>query len=419
MPIIPPDLLNRLPLLSRTAVPPSTIEVSRGNAITLLKNGGELFPALVAAIDSATHDVCIETYIFCDDTAGELIANALKSAARRGVSVRVVVDGVGMGATSPLFLDALKQAGVELAIFRPEREFFSLRRSRLRRMHRKISLIDGRIGFVGGINLLDDMTDALSTTHPRYDYAVKIEGPLLADIYLAVNRLWRVLSRAKLQRKERQLNQSQPAHALYVPGNIAAAGTLNAKFLVRDNFRFRRAIEQEYLAAISAAQKNILMVSPYFLPGRAMRHALRDAAKRGVGVTLLLQGRADHPLMQLATRALYDQLLVAGVQLYEYGVSMLHGKVAVIDDEWATVGSSNLDPFSLLLNREANVIVLNSKFALELRDSVFAEIAANAGQMKVTDWQHRSRWARIQSWSAYGLAKFIAGWIGFKNEWRG
>ncbi len=417
MPAISPQLLNLLPSLLRTAAEPSSIKISNGNLLTLLKNGGEFFPALAAAIDLATHDISIETYIFHDDAAGALIANALKNAARRGVSVRVVVDGVGLGNTPPFFFEALKQAGVELAIFRPERKFFSFRRSRLRRAHRKIAVIDSRIGFVGGINLIDDMTGALSTTHPRYDYAVRIEGPLLADIYRAVNRLWRVLSWAKLRREQRRVHQPRQTATLLAPDSIAPVGEMDAKFVVRDNFRFRRAIEQEYLSAISAAQKSVLIVSPYFLPGRTMRHALRDAAKRGVAVTLLLQGRADHPLMQLATRALYDKLLGDGVQLYEYKISMLHGKVAVVDDAWATVGSSNLEPFSLLLNREANVVVLDRKFAVQLRDSVLAEIAANAEQMQLTHWQHRSAWARMQSWGAYGLAKFVAGWIGFKNDW--
>ena len=251
MPVISPfpsQLLNRFPSLLRTAAQPSATTISHGNRVGLLKNGGEFFPALIAAIDSANHDVSVETYIFRDDAAGGLIADALKNAARRGVSVRVVVDGVGVGATPPVFLDALKQAGVELAVFRPEREVFNFRRSRLRRAHRKIAVIDGRIGFVGGINLLDDMTDSLSTTHPRYDYAVKIEGPLLADIYPAVNRLWRVLSWAKLQREQRRLDRAQPQ---FVPDNITPMGEMDAKFVVRDNFRFRRAIEQEYLAGFS------------------------------------------------------------------------------------------------------------------------------------------------------------------------
>ena len=172
----------------------------------------------------------------------------------------------------------------------------------------------------------------------------------------------------------------------------------------------------EYQSAIAGAAKKILIMSPYFLPGRALRRALREAAKRGVVVTLLLQGRADHPLMQLATRALYDQMLRAGIQIYEYEISMLHGKVAVVDDAWATVGSSNLDPFSLFLNREANVIVFNADFAKQLRGSIESEIAINAKQMQALDWQCRSLWARIQSWLAYGFTKTVAGWVGIKGD---
>lgn len=410
MPTIASRILNRLPLRKTRQDFPGIAAIRRGNAITLLKNGFEFFPALAAAIDSATHDIRIETYIFRDDAAGLMIADALKRAAKRGVSVRVVVDGIGIGDTPAAFFIALKQAGVELAIFRPERKFFNFRKSRLRRVHRKVALVDGRIGFVGGINLLDDLTDSLSDSAPRYDYAVQVEGPLLADIYPAVNRLWQVLLWSSLR---------QQKTALYVPDQIAPAGEMAAKFVVRDNFRYRRSIEYEYLSAITSATKSILIVSPYFLPGRIMRRALREAARRGVAVTLLLQGRADHALLQLATRALYDQLLNAGVSIYEYERALMHGKVAVVDDDWATVGSSNLDPFSLFLNREANVIVLNAGFANQLRDSVVAEMGQGARQMQVSDWRRRGICLRAKSWLAYGMARLIAGAIGFKNEWGG
>ncbi len=422
---MPSPLLQKIPLLKKlqpalNSATPKGDEFSGGNSITLLKNGAEFFPSLITAIDSATRDVRIETYIFDDDAAGQQIGDALKSAARRGVPVRVVVDGLGSGRTPATFFDGLKQAGVEFAVFRPERNVFNFKRSRLRRVHRKIALIDGRLGFVGGINLIGDLTQALSDTEPRYDYTVRIEGPLLVDIYAAVNRLWRVLlwSSPSLS-LSRSFPQRHKGDSLYSPDEIAPAGDMDARFVVRDNFRYRRSIEDEYLNAIQSATQQVLIVSPYFLPGRKLRRALRDAAARGVAVTLLLQGRADHVLLQLATRALYAHLLEAGVIIYEYEIAMLHGKVAVIDQAWATVGSSNLDPFSLFLNREANVIVRNSAFVNQLRDSVNAEIKRGALQLQAPAWQRRSAWSKAQSWCAYGFARLVAGWVGFRSEWGG
>ncbi len=407
---MPSRVLKNIPSRKRRQPPPASAAVTSNNSIVLLKNGSDFFPSLLTAIDSATHDIRIETFIFRDDAIGQHIATALKNAAGRGVSVRLVIDGMGLWGTHESFLNSFKQAGIELAIFRPERRFFSFKKGRLRRVHRKIALIDGRIGFIGGINLIGDLTEAMSDTEPRYDYAVRIEGPLLEDVYVAVNRLWRVLQWSSLR------HQLEP---LYSPVNIAPAGEMDARFVVRDNLRYRRSIEDEYMSAITSAKKTILIVSPYFLPGRILRTELREAAKRGVAVTLLLQGRADHPLLQLATRALYESLLDAGVIIYEYEIAMLHGKVAVIDDGWATVGSSNLDPCSLFLNREANIVVLSSGFANELRESVNAEITRGGRRLQIHDWQRRGRWARIKSWSAYGLAQLIAGWVGFQNEWGG
>ena len=140
------------------------------------------------------------------------------------------------------------------------------------------------------------------------------------------------------------------------------------------------------------------------------------AAGRGVRVELLLQGVADHPFLQLATRALYDQLLHAGVTIYEYDVAMLHGKIAVVDDRWATVGSSNLDPFSLVLNREANVVAVDETFAKTLRTSVEEEIAAHARRCHVADWQHRGWWSRVKSWAAFQFFRLVGGVFGLKHD---
>ncbi len=379
-----------------------------GNRITLLKNGGEFFPALAAAIDSAKIDVRIETYIFHDDASGRAIAAALMRAVQRGVPVYLLVDGFGSRDTPAHFFAAMASAGVMLQVYRPDPRLRTFRKSQLRRVHRKIALIDGRVGFVGGINLIGDLSEALSDTEPRYDYAVQIEGPLLAEIYPLVQWLWRLLQWWKAR--------AHVARLPVPPVSPLAVGNMSAAVIARDNFRHRRDIERAYLGAMAGATQNILIVSSYFLPGRQVRRALTDAAARGIKVTLLLQGRADHPLMQMATRALYTQLLCADVEIYEYEIAMLHAKVAVVDDIWATVGSSNLDPFSLLLNREVNIVVADRAFATTLRTSVMQEIARGATKLDTADWQKRSWWHRVKTWLAYGFTRLMAGWAGLKDD---
>lgn len=388
-----------------------------GNRITLLKNGTEFFPALLKAIDAATIEIRLESYMFRDDVTGIQIADALTRAAKRGVTVQMLIDGVGSYKTPRTFFEAIERTGVEIVVFRPEIQFFNMKRSRLRRFHRKIGLVDGRVGFVGGINLVDDMTECLSEC-PRYDYAVQVEGPVLADIYLEMMHLWRAASWWKLgRRNQRAPLPNVPKH---VPATLlreALVGDVNAYFVVRDNFRHRRDIEHAYLMAIRNARHDILITSPYFLPGRHFRRELMAARLRGAKVTLLLQGRADHPLLRQATRALYTQMLGAGINIYEYHRSMLHGKVAVVDDTWSTVGSSNLEPFSLFLNREANVVVLDAKFAGELRASVMEEIQLHATKLDPTDWQKRGWQDRAATWFAYGLARWMMGRLGFAKRW--
>lgn len=380
-----------------------------GNQITLLKNGSDFFPAIIDAIHAATIEVRVETYIFLDDEQGHAIAAALAAAATRGVAVHVIVDGIGSRDTEKSFFENLRKSGAKVLYFRPETSWLKFRKSQLRRIHRKIILIDGVVGFVGGINLLHDMTDSMSDIHPRYDYAVKVTGPVLADIYPSVLQLWRVVALQKWGRRT-------PLPTITVARS--EVGTMPAKFVQRDNLRHRAEIEREYLRAIAAARERVLIVSPYFLPGRRLRLSLASAAKRGVAVSLLLQGRADHPLLKLATGALYHGLLRAGVRIFEYEKSMLHAKVAAIDDQWATVGSSNLDPFSLFLNREANIVIDDRAFAQALRHSVEAEIADGASETKPGDWHQRTRWQRPLTWFAYRFARLVSGWVGLKGERR-
>ena len=379
-----------------------------GNRVTLLRNGAEFFPALVAAIDSASEDVRLEAYIFAGDAAGRAVGEALKRAARRGAKVRLMIDGFGSRDLTPAFLDNLRDAGVVVQRFRPERGWFSFRRSRLRRLHRKIALVDARVGFVGGINILDDHSGH-GHEAPRYDYAVRVEGPLLADIYPVVHRLWWL--EATLSRKDRQPG--------FIPPVVHAgpAGDTTAAFVFRDNFRHRHDIEAMYLEVIRGARREILIACAYFMPGWRMRHELMEAAARGVRIALVVQGWSDHKVFQKASRVLYGALLDHGIEIYEYERSELHAKAAVVDGRWATVGSSNLDPFSLFLAREANVAVFGEPFAGEVRDSIDHEIHLGARAVPRLLWRRRPWLERVAGWLAYGYARLAMGIAGIGRRW--
>ncbi|MBK6632610.1 MAG: cardiolipin synthase ClsB [Betaproteobacteria bacterium] len=379
-------------------------EFQPGNAITLLETGSVYFPALLAAIDAAQREFLLETYIFEADTTGRMVAAALCRAAQRGVTVRVLVDGFGAPDFAGSLRPLLEAAGVQVLIYRPEIARFRLRRHRLRRLHRKLAVADGRAAFVGGINIIDDL-GALHPETPRYDYAVRIEGPLLAPIHASVRQLWGLVAWAGFRRRLRQ----PPAAATVAEPR----GTMRAAFLVRDNLRHRRDIEEAYLEAIEKAREEIILANAYFLPGLRFRRALMEAAGRGVRIIVLLQGRVEYALQHYATQALYGALLEGGVRIFEYHRSFLHAKVAVVDGSWATVGSSNIDPFSLLLAREANIAVSDPVFATELRASLDAAMQAGARELRREDWRRKSWLHRLTSWMAYGVVRLMIGIAGY------
>ena len=374
-----------------------------GNRIELLEGGAAYFPALIADLDAASREIHLESYIFEPDATGMAVIEALSRAAARGVQVRLLLDGFGARRFPVELAARLRLAGVALLFFRRELGTFRLRRHRLRRMHRKVAVIDARVAYVGGINVIDDL-NTMPGAGRRHDYAVRVQGPLLADIYTSVRRLWLKVRWSQLGRRPRRT----PA----LPVSSNPAGNQIAAFLERDNLRHRRDIEDAYLKAIRAARREIWLANAYFLPGRRFRQALVDAAARGVRVVLILQGRSDHRWFQLVERALYRYFLESGIEIHEFHVSELHAKAAVIDDTWATVGSSNIDPFSLVLAREANVVVTDPAFATRLRDSLDQARSRGAHQIRRRDWRHIPWHARFASWALYGLARLLLGWLG-------
>src|SRR3981081_503428 len=258
-----------------------------GNRLTLLKNGAQYFPALVAAIDAAREEVFLESYIYEDDQTGSLVNDALARAAARGGGTHLLIDGFGAREFPQRFRRALAQAGAKLLVFRPQRTALP-RRNRLRRMHRKLAAVDGRVAFVGGINMVDyyEARAEDPSAAPRYDYAVRIEGPLAHDVRAAAARLSHDVAWAAERRRER-VDAGPPAQ----PG----IGAQRAALVIRDSTRHRRDIEHAYLRQLAEARVGVLIASAHFFPGRLFRRALRAAAARGVRVRLLLQGKIEYP----------------------------------------------------------------------------------------------------------------------------
>lgn len=378
-----------------------------GNKVILLRNGTDYFPALQQAIEAAQYEIHLQTYIYEVDQVGRTIAEALKRAVGRGVNVCLLLDGFGCKELPKHFVLELQVAGVEVLFYRPKVSPWTLKRRRLRRLHRKVAVIDGRIAFVGGINIIDDM-NAPDHTPPRVDYAVSVEGPLLTMIRASTRRLWRRTAWARLLQVDagRMKGRLRPK----------IAGTMWAAYVVRDNIWHRRDIENAYLEAIDSARSEIVIANSYFLPGIRFRRALVGASRRGVRVVLLLQARVEYLLLNYASRALYDQLLDAGIEIHEYQKSFMHSKVAVIDGHWATVGSSNIDPFSLLFAREANVVVDDAGFANELRQDIERSIQSGARHVSSADWRRTHFGLRLTARVLYSLIRLFMGVIGYPER---
>jgi cardiolipin synthase len=374
-----------------------------GNAIRLLRNGAEYFPALAQTLDEAQREIYLESYIFEDDAAGRQIAESLKRAAQRGIAAHLLIDGFGSRNLPERFISDLEQSGVRVLVYRPETVHPWLMRHRLRRLHRKLAVVDARIGFIGGINVIHDMHTP-GHTPPRYDYAAKVQGPVVADIHKATQRLWAVVTWSQFKKSGRPKSR--------IRADPTPCGQQTAQLIVRDNLRHRSDIEEAYLEAIAGARSEILIASPYFLPGLNFRHLLIDAAQRGVRVILLLQARVEYLLLHFASRALYGAFLDHGVEIWHYHKSFMHAKVAVVDGIWATIGSSNIDPFSLLLAREANLIIRDADFARTLREDVERAMQEGASRIYSESWRAQPLLTRALTWSSYGLSRLLTG-IGY------
>jgi cardiolipin synthase len=350
-----------------------TPDWSPGNRVELLENGEAFFPAVFEAIAGARIEILIETFILFEDKVGLALRDRLIEAARRGVRVDVTVDDWGSPDLSPAFVGTLLEAGVGFHVYAPKPRLLGMRTNLIRRMHRKLVVVDGRCAFVGGINY---SADHLADFGPesKTDYAVRLHGPIADQIRRFARQALEPARRGWWPgRREDRVKAAAAAAA--AAAAEPAPGVARVRFVTRDNADHPDDIERHYRIAIRAARHDITIANAYFFPGYLLLHGLRRAAHRGVRVRLLLQGQPDMAIVVFAARLLYAHLLRAGVEIHEYRERPFHGKVAVVDDEWATVGSSNLEPLSLTMNLEANVVILDRGFNTRLRASLDALIA--------------------------------------------
>jgi len=368
-----------------------------GHSVRLLENGEEYFPAVFDAIRSARHEVILETFILFEDKVGWALHAALLEAARRGVQVDVTVDGFGSPDLGPKFIGELTEAGARLHTFEPSRRLFGVRFDVLRRMHRKILIVDATLAFVGGINY---SADHLADFGPqaKQDYAIAIRGPVVEQI--------RRFARAAMRRGHSEGHAAPPSRAR----PVEPAGPAAALFVTRDNWEHHNDIERHYRIAIRSARKRIWIANAYFFPGYLLLRGLRRAARRGVDVRLILQGEPDMPIAKMAASLLYEHLQRDGVEIHEYCKRPLHGKVAVVDDEWATVGSSNLDPLSLSLNLEANVIVRDRGFAAELSEKLEALMRDDCKMVARAPLGRPGAWQSLRNAVVFHVLRRFSAW---------
>lgn len=407
----------------KTPASPRGIDFADDHQVHLLQGAQELFPALVQAMDAALSDIQFESYIFDFTGAGAEVAEALIRAAARGVRTQLVVDGVGTGPLPADWARRFGAAGVQYRVYSPLGPLGLLLPHRWRRLHRKLCVVDGRVLFCGGINVLDDFHDPNHGVldAPRFDFAVRATGTLVETASDTMEQLW---WRMQAVRDVRQRRLPEALHALRAASaarhaadaaeRAEAGPSMRAALVLRDNVRHRTRIEKAYLRAIGLARHEVIIANAYFLPGGKLRRALVMAARRGVRVRLLLQGRYEYFMQYHAARPVYGALLDVGVEIYEYAPSFLHAKVAVIDAHgarpWATVGSSNLDPLSLLLAREANVVVEDAAFATDLRQRLVHAMQHAGRRMDPARYAGRPLRQRVLDRIAFGLMR-LALWV--------
>jgi cardiolipin synthase len=320
----------------------------------------------------------------------------------------VLVDGAGTPELSAQWQWAWQKAGVKFRIYSPLSWNALWQRRRWRRLHRKLAVIDESIAFCGGINILDDYWDPahqVQMSHPRLDFAVRMHGPLARLVQQVMQRQWhQVVLRQDWRHQTVQSNWVSWQQGTWRK-QVTQEG-VDTRLILRDNLRHRWGIETAYRRALREAQHEVVLACAFFYPAGRLMQALLSAARRGVSVRLIMQGHYEYWLPYRASRHLYGQLLAAGVKIYEYQASYLHAKVAVIDQRWVTVGSSNLDPLSLLLAREANIVTTDPYLAAQLRESLLQALDGACRWIDPAQFAQRGFWQRCVDACASALMRF-------------
>ncbi len=397
-----------------------------GNTFALLENGEEFFPRVFDSIASAQREVVLETFIWFDDAVGQQLQAALIKAGRRGVQIDVTIDDFGSPDLSPAFLAALADAGVRVHVFDPGTRLWGWRTNMFRRMHRKIVVVDGERAFVSGINYSVDHMISSGAADAKQDYAVEMTGPIVGAINTFVHRAlvagkrnagttW--MSRFRERFSDRAQSIAKTFRRVDTPPGTLDAGAQDAGgaalFVTRDNRKHTNDIERHYRIAIRSSRHRIIIANAYFFPGYRLIKELRKAARRGVDVRLILQGKPDMPIVKVAASMLYYHLVQAGVHVHEYVARPLHGKVAVFDDQLATVGSSNLDPLSLALNLEANMFIKDHAFNQHLGQRLQHLLAHDCKEIGPADMVESSRWRVVRSFFVFHLLRRYPAWGGW------
>lgn len=370
-------------------------EMSVGaHRLALLRDGEQAFPAMLEAIEAARSTICLETYILRADRIGTRFREALSERARRGVEVNVLYDAWGSSLPED-WLDALHASGARSLAYHPLR--FSGRRREVigrleRRDHRKALIVDGRVGFTGGINISDDYAPTEEGGAHWRDTHLRLEGPAAQELEYFFRATWRRAGGAPLDEERYGASGRRPDPCVRVVTSLER--------------RARRGIRDAYRAAIRDAKERIWITNAYFLPEIRFLRALGEAAKRGVDVRVMVAGTTDVRAVLYASREIYELLLNSGVRLFEWQGRVLHAKTATVDGRWATVGSSNLDSQSLRQNLEVNAIVEGPLLAQAL-ERMFTEDLASCEEISAERWSHRPAWVRAASWGAYLLRRWL------------
>ena len=372
-----------------------------GNRVRLLVDGPDTFEAVFTAVEKARHTIHVETYWFADDLTGQRFAALLAEKVDEGVTVRVIYDAYGSVATSARFFDAMSDQGIDVAAFHPLDASTIWRINN--RDHRKLIVVDGTVGFTGGINICDPYAEA-SSSKPGpengvgrgwRDTHVEIRGPAVGLLQAFFLETWTTLRRGT---------------DLTAPGMFPPAAVLGDELVQvvasdgGDEGEFR--IYNAYLEAINNAHDRVWIAQAYFSPDRRLRRALTEAARRGVDVRLIVPSFTNSSLVHHASRSTYAELLEAGVDIFEHTAALLHAKTAVIDGVWSTVGSSNLDRRSFIHNDELNLVVVGAGFAGEM-ETVFHTDLGNSEQIDAEAWAARPRFTRVLEF----LARRFAYWL--------